>query len=115
MAPGALSQPVGAISPATRLIVGGVGALLALFEAFEGRSGFDFAEQVLVVTDRPGERQLAGLAGALLGSHQAVKVLAPTATKDLVAVHRAERIVASADVSSEVARAIGTWRQGGIG
>ncbi len=111
---GTVSQPLGTITPASRLVVAGVGALLAVFAAFDGRSGFDFAEQVTVVADRPGERQLAGLVGALLGSHQAVKLLAPNAAKDAVAAFRAERIIASSDVSAAVTRALDSWRQGGL-
>lgn len=108
-------EPVGPITPSTRLLVAGLGALLAVFTAFDGQQGFDFAEQVTVVADQPAERQLAGLACALLGGHQAVRLLPADATPDAVAELRLSRAVVSSDVSPAVRSALAAWRQGGLG
>jgi hypothetical protein len=108
------AESLGQVKPSTRLVVAGAGALLATFEAFDGRSGFAFAEQVTVVADHPGERQLAGLAGALLGSHEAVKLLSPTSTPEAIRAAFGDQLVVSPDVSASVQRALDMWRQQGL-
>ena len=70
--------PLGALEtagPASRVVLSGVGAILAAARFFEGRSGFDFADQVVLVTDRPAERQIFGLAGALLDTTGSLRAL----------------------------------------
>jgi hypothetical protein len=59
---------LGALTPASRILAAGAGAILTLAEHFHGRAGFDLGNQVVLVAAAPGERQLLGLAAALLGS-----------------------------------------------
>ncbi len=75
------------IGPATRILAAGAGAILGLARHFEGRRDLDLASQVLLISDLPGERQLFGLAAALLGSAGKVQ-LAPTSV-DLAALQAA--------------------------
>jgi hypothetical protein len=63
------------LTPASRVVAAGAGAIVALAERFERRDGFDLANQVLLVADRPGERQLFGIAAALLGVAAPVRLL----------------------------------------
>jgi hypothetical protein len=69
----------GEVTPATRLLVSGLGALRATLAAFADNSSLSWTEQVLVVADNPCERQLAGLAAVLLGSSSATRMMAPLA------------------------------------
>ncbi len=66
------------ISPASKVVVAGAGAMLALAAHFEGASNLDLADQVLVVAGHPGERQLFGLAVALVGGSRAAQLLSPS-------------------------------------
>lgn len=59
---------LGDLTPASRILAAGAGAILTLAEHFHGRAGFDLGKQVVLVAGGPGERQLLGLAAALLGS-----------------------------------------------
>lgn len=59
---------VSPVVPASRVIVAGAGAIIALADHMAGRADMDFGDQLLLVTDRPAERQLFGLASALCGS-----------------------------------------------
>ena len=95
------------LTPATRILVAGTGAILAVAEAWLGadgrpRAGFDWADQVTVVTDRPGDRQLAGLAGALVGASRPVVV---RSVKDAERVP-ADRLVTSDDATAAVLQAV---------
>ncbi|XXY16175.1 hypothetical protein WME88_48855 [Sorangium sp. So ce216] len=65
------------LGPASRVAASGAGAVLILAEHFASRRDLDLGDQVLFVTDRPGERQLFGLAVALLGSATAPRVALP--------------------------------------
>jgi hypothetical protein len=67
-------------NPATRVLAAGAGAVFALAEAARSTTGADLAAQVLLVADRPAERQLLGLAAALLGSTRRTHALATCAT-----------------------------------
>jgi hypothetical protein len=109
--PGPVQGDLEGIQPSSRVIVGGIGALWAAVRAFVGpdhgpRQGFDFADQVLVVTDRPGERQLAGLAAALLGSAKTAQLRMPGEVRGF----RAERVISSADASAAVLRSLNDYR-----
>ncbi len=68
------------LTPASRILAAGAGAILTLIEHFHGRAGFDLGNQVVLVAAAPGERQLLGLAAALLGSAGAPRFLEPGAT-----------------------------------
>jgi hypothetical protein len=59
------------------VVAEGAGAIIALAKAIGGKAGMDFGDQVLLVTERPGERQLFGLACALSGSRSKARTLAP--------------------------------------
>jgi hypothetical protein len=82
--PAAISREATAsIEPATRLTCAGAGAVLALARAFHGRSELDFGDQVTLIADDPGTRQLFGLAitalgGSRAGSQRPARVLATT-------------------------------------
>src|SRR5262249_43827886 len=54
------------IGPADRLVVAGAGAIRDLALTFEGRTDLDVADQLAVVAQHPGERQLFGTALAWL-------------------------------------------------
>lgn len=81
------------LTPASRILAAGAGAILALAGHFHGRAGFDLGSQVVLVTSNPGERQLLGLAAALLGSAATPRFLAPGSTAktagELTVVHLA--------------------------
>ncbi|WP_428264125.1 hypothetical protein [Haliangium sp.] len=78
-----------AISPASSIVAAGAGAVLALAAHFDGAATLDLADQVLVITGHPGQRQLFGLAVALVGGSRPAQLLAPT--DDLQALtHAAE-------------------------
>jgi len=102
-----------AVAPASRVVAAGAGAVSALADHMAGRSDTDFADQILFVTDRPGERQLFGLASALCGSRSRPKVVGPSATIDTAKALRFDRctiILVSADADGgvrEVAERLG--------
>jgi hypothetical protein len=59
---------VSLVGAASRVVVAGAGAVAALADHMAGRKDMDFGDQLLLVSDRPAERQLFGLASALCGS-----------------------------------------------
>jgi hypothetical protein len=101
------------LTAATRLLVSGPAAIIAIATAFQGRAGFDFADQVVVLTDRPVERQMAGLAAALLGTSKPARVLAPDATVETVRKLAANASVVSSDASRAAHRAAEAWTTAG--
>jgi hypothetical protein len=73
------------ILPSTRLVFAGLGALRALVTHFAAQRGsLDLADQLLLVSDRPAERQLFGLAAVFLGTPNAPRALVPSASKERV-------------------------------
>lgn len=78
-----------------KLVVTGPSAIAAVMQAFSGRADLDWAAQVTVIASPPGARQLASLAGALLGVTNPTVVLAatteakPTAGRRLIAAEDA--------------------------
>lgn len=89
------------IAPATRILTSGAGAVLSLAAYFEGRADLDLADQVLLVTDSPAERQLFGMAVMLLGSNRPVRQLLPSASAEQARAQqfpRAGRMLVSDDV-----------------
>lgn len=107
------------LTPASRVLASGAGAILALASHFHGRAGFDLGNQVVVVTASPGERQLMGLAAALLGAASAPRFLLPGTTAKvagenptgLTAVHLAlaseDAAPAAAETLAALARELG--------
>lgn len=67
------------LTPADRFALAGPGAIIAAACSFESRPGYDFADQAILITDRPGERQLLGIAAAYLGASRALRILTPAA------------------------------------
>lgn len=114
LTPGAVQGDLAGITHATRVLVAGSGALLAVVQSFEGRGGFDFADQVTFVSDRPGERQSAGLAAALLKSAKPLRILDATEDQAVLKKLEFDRVVTSSDASAPVLRAIATWQRLGV-
>jgi hypothetical protein len=85
-----------AVKGASRLVVAGAGAVVALAAHMADRSDCDFGDQVLVVTEQAGIRQLAGLAAALTGSRTAPRVALPDAS-ETVGFARATGVLVSSD------------------
>ncbi|MEY4582745.1 MAG: hypothetical protein RL701_7448 [Pseudomonadota bacterium] len=99
---------LGRVNAASRVIVAGAGAIVALAEHMAARNDCDLGDQVLLVTEQPGVRQLAGIAAALTGSRKtprcvSVGVIAPVV--QALGFDRASFAVVSADASSEAAAA----------
>jgi len=65
------------LTPATRLLVTGAGAILAAARAFKEDERLSWAEQVAVIAARPTERQLAGLAAVILGARGHTRLISP--------------------------------------
>lgn len=64
----AASVPVPPITPATKLVVAGGAALVAVAQAFAGDARLSWTDQVVAVADKAAFRQLAGLAAVVLGA-----------------------------------------------
>lgn len=123
--PAAVSREATAsIEPATRIACAGAGAVLSLARAFHGRSELDFADQVTLIADDPGTRQLFGLAitalGASRASSQRARILAtgePTGATAAAqpepgqSAHRIDRAIASADAPPAAREALGRLAQ----
>lgn len=71
------------VKAASRLVVAGAGAVVALAAHMAERTDCDFGDQVLLITEQPGVRQLAGLGAALTGSRQPPRTAAPGASTTL--------------------------------
>lgn len=65
---------VGSLDPTLRIAVSGASAIVATILAFDARSDLAWSRQVVVVTDRPAERQLGALAVALLDASSATTI-----------------------------------------
>ncbi len=76
VATGPIALP--SVVPATRLLVAGGAAMVALGELFAARRELSWAAQVLVVAARPEHRQLAGLVAPLIGASGPTVLLHPT-------------------------------------
>jgi hypothetical protein len=94
-----------AVTPTSRLVIAGAGAVLAVARAFVGQPGLDMTDQVTLVADDPGTRQLFGLALAALGSRTPARrthecILATTA-----AASRPGQVMISSDAPDQAATA----------
>lgn len=65
------------LAPATRLLVTGGKAIMSSIRAFAHDEALSWNEQVMVVASGPAERQLAGLAAAILGQSGPTRLIAP--------------------------------------
>ena len=72
--------PLLPIGPTTRVLVVGAAALVAVAARFADNRDLAFHEQVVVVTDAPALRHLAGLAALALGELRAPRCLSPDVT-----------------------------------
>ena len=85
---------------------------MALVTHFERTRGLDVADQLLVVTERPALRQLAGLTAVALGARTAPRSFAPSVSAtDLRAagVTRIDALVTSDDATTEERAAAEAW------
>lgn len=80
----------------SRFWISGPGAILSVAQAFEGHPELDLADQATLVTEEPGERQLFGIAIALLQSTRPARMLTPAQARDAQLPTRA---FVSADLS----------------
>jgi hypothetical protein len=100
------STDVSQVVPASRVVVAGAGAIAALADHMAGRKDMDFGDQLLLVTDRPGERQLLGLASALCGSRTRPRAVRSGAALDVVKAAKFDRstVLVISDDADTVAR-----------
>lgn len=102
-----------AIGPATRILAAGPGAVVSLAVLFSGRSGMDLADQVTLLTDQPGERQLFGLANVLLETTNPVRILRCDASAEelrTAAGRRIDLFVLSAEADDNQRRSVEALR-----
>ncbi len=102
-----------AIGPATRILAAGPGAVISLATYFAGRGGMDLADQVVLLGDHPGERQLFGLANVLLETTNPVRILRCDASAEelrAVAGRRIDLFMLSADADDNQRRAVEALR-----
>ncbi len=94
------------VVPASRVVVAGVGAIVALADHMFGRTDMDFADQVLLVTDRAGERQLFGLAAALCGGRSRPRHVGSADVTDIARRQKFDRatIVLASDDADPASR-----------
>jgi hypothetical protein len=70
---------VSALRPASRVVAAGAGAVITLARSLSERGGFDLADQVTVLAESPGVRQLMGLAVLWTRRTQAPRLISPSA------------------------------------
>ena len=63
------------LTASTKLIVAGGAAVLAAGRAFARRPELSWSDQVIVMADRPANRQLAGLVAPMVGATAATRLL----------------------------------------
>lgn len=73
----ALTTQLERLSPATKVVVAGAQAIVTLALAAQGRTDLDLATQAILVSERPSERQLWGIALVVLQSRSRGRTLAP--------------------------------------
>ncbi len=96
------------IKAASRVVVAGAGAVVAIATHMSERNDCDFGDQILLVSEQPGVRQLAGIAAAITGSRKTVRcVQANAAAADAVALgfDRATTELVSLDAATAEATA----------
>lgn len=101
------------IGPATRIVAAGPGAVVSLANYFSGRSGMDLADQVVLISNHPGERQLFGLADVLLETTNPLRLLRCDATSEelrALAGRRIDVFLTSDDADDDQRRAVEAFR-----
>ncbi|MFO0575663.1 MAG: hypothetical protein U1A78_16830 [Polyangia bacterium] len=94
-------EALDALQPASRVVAAGAGAVVALARSLSSRGGFDLADQVTVVTESPGVRQLLGLAILWTRRTQTPRLMNPAdllSAPDPLAVLR-ERSITQVDLT----------------
>lgn len=79
LAPAGAAPDTAGISPATRVLTSGPTALQALAVRYAASETLRWSERVAVLAERPGERHVAGLIAALVGSPGPTRVISPAA------------------------------------
>ena len=98
---------VGDLTPATRLLVHGPAAIIAVAKAFAGQSGLSWASQVFVLADDPSDRHLAGLVAVLIEAGDPTCLLGSKEATDTKArPARFDRAIVSGQSSVEMAQLI---------
>ncbi len=92
------------IGPTTRVLVVGAAALLAVVDRFAANRDLSLREQVVVLTDVPALRHLAGLAALALGELRAPPCVAPDGASPSDATARVD-VLASSDDATAAERA----------
>ena len=67
------------LRPDSKFVISGDAAIISVAEHFDGKKELDLADQATLVTDSPAERQLFGLAIALLESTRPARMLTAAA------------------------------------
>ena len=103
--PGAVPLP--SLTPATKLVVAGGAALVAVTQAFAQDRALSWTDQVVAVADHAAFRQLAGLAAVLLGARGRTVLVRPgsdalSALRSVGFAH-IDAAVVSADAEPEAA------------
>lgn len=97
------------LSPGSQVLVSGASAVLATARVFATRGGLDFADQVTLVTTRPAERQLFGLAAALLDTTAPLRCLVPAGLREATtagSLRPFDIVATSPDTTPEVSRTL---------
>lgn len=87
-----LVVPCPDLEPATRLVVAGASAVLNVGRQFEIRTELSWPDQVLVIAEKPENRQLAGLVAPIIGAKAPTKLTAPA--EDVAAALKATGFMA---------------------
>ena len=76
------SVVVPSLTPSTKLVVAGAGAIIAVAKTFADNRALSWTDQVVVVAATPAFRQLAGLGAVLLGARGRTVLIRPTSDAD---------------------------------
>lgn len=92
------------LTPATKLVVAGGAALVAVAKAFATNGALSWTDQVVAIADKAAWRQLAGLAAVLLGARARTIIVRPSAdvAKTSGGLH-VDKAVVSPDAEPEAA------------
>lgn len=105
------------VAAASRAVVAGPSAIAALADHMAGRTDMDFGDQLLLVTDRPAERQIFGLAAALCGSRTRPRTAGPDDSLDDIKATKFDRctVLVVSDDATPASRAAAERTARGLG
>lgn len=89
---------VGVVKDTDQLVIAGASAIVAAVLAFVDGAALDWSAQVIVVASRPGERQLAAAAAAILNARATARIVQPGTS---VRAGKGARLVVSPDARRE--------------